>query len=89
MENSLVSFILILFADVLLYVSEAFMPFLQIFYSELYRKDSLEQSKVEGESTDLLYQALLVSDVPLYIQNWCLWSFMSMYSLLLWNNNYE
>lgn len=48
-------------ADVLLYVSEGFLPFLQMFYSEFYRKGSFEQSQVEGETTDLLYQAMLVS----------------------------
>ena len=47
--------------DVLLYVCEGFMPFLQIFYTELYRKGNFEQTQVEGDTTDQLYKAMLVS----------------------------
>ena len=54
-------------ADVLLYVSEGFMPFLQIFYGEFYRKGSYEQTELEGETTDLLYKAMLVSTSKLAI----------------------
>ena len=56
-------------ADVLLYVSEGFMPFLQIFYSEFYRKGSYEQTALEGETTDLLYKAMLVSTSQLFYNN--------------------
>ena len=48
-------------SDVLLYVSEGFLPFLQIFYGEFYRKDNYDQSKYEGDTTNLIYQAMLVS----------------------------
>ena len=45
----------------LLYVSEGFMPFLQIFYSKFYRKRDYDQIELEGNTTDLLYKAMLVS----------------------------
>ena len=46
--------------DVLLYVTEGFLPFLQIFYSEMYQKGNFDQTQVEGETTNKIYEAMLV-----------------------------
>ncbi len=44
-------------ADVLLYYSEAFLPFLKTYYTEFYQTD---QCILEGETTNNIYAALLV-----------------------------
>lgn len=60
-EQYSLSSIMCFFIDVLLYTSEGFLPFLQIFYSEFYRKIYFDQGQVEGETTNDIYKALLVS----------------------------
>ena len=46
--------------DVLLYYTEGFLPFLQIFYSEFYTKSHENQREVEGDTTEKIYASLLV-----------------------------
>lgn len=46
--------------DVLLYYAEGFLPYLQIFFTEFYRKGHYDQCEIEGDTTDNIYTALLV-----------------------------
>ena len=65
----------IFFLDVLLYYSEGFLPFLQIYYNEFYRKDHYNQSELEGDTTENLYTSLLVCLIVrsqlLYPKHYC------------------
>ena len=47
-------------SDVLLYYSEGFLPFLQIFYSRFYQKGHDNQCELEKDTTDKLYTSILV-----------------------------
>ena len=47
----------------LLYVKEGLFPFMQVFYSKLYRKDSYYKLQVGGKAAKLFYIAMLVNSI--------------------------
>ena len=55
--------IFLLLLDILQYFTEGLLPFLQIFYSEFYRKGHYDQCELEGDTTNKLYTSLLVCSV--------------------------
>ena len=49
-----------IFIDILLYYTEAFLPFLQIFFGEFYLRGHEDQSEFEGHTIGKIYSSLLV-----------------------------